>query len=366
MPKHLIQGLVTHLEQSLQQAAEATVQARSLNVPLPGERQRLDLLLKVTFPGGLDRSLAVELLREAYPRDVRQAVWQLDEYRLAQPDPQAIIPMVAAEHLSAGARDSLRKRNIGYFDASGSLYLKHGGMYVNVERPRQRQGRRKVPSLFVGAREMVVHALLHSRLQAHDGWLTGLELAELSQTSAFTASTVLHELERQELLGSTGSGRTLRRRLTDPAAVLDAWAEQWKAQDHRRSRWYVYARQPRALLAQLSHELQQQHIDTPWAFTGAAAANIVSPLLTSVDTAELIIPSGHAAEFEQALGLKPADKGANVTLVERDGASLLLRTPHQDTGGWLASPFILYLDLLDGRGRNKELAQQLRHDILQF
>ena len=41
------------------------------------------------------------------------------------------------------------------------------------------------------------------------------------------------------------------------------------------------------------------------------------------------------------------------------GASLLFRDVQQEYPAYFASPFMLYLDLLDGRGRNRELAQQV-------
>jgi hypothetical protein len=63
------------------------------------------------------------------------------------------------------------------------------------------------------------------------------------------------------------------------------------------------------------------------------------------------------------LGLKPVSKGANVTLIEREPASLLYRYRHPDHPAFFASAYILYLDLLDGRGRSKELADHLREKL---
>ena len=66
-----------------------------------------------------------------------------------------------------------------------------------------------------------------------------------------------------------------------------------------------------------------------------------------------------------AAGAKPAEKGANLVIVERSGASDLFRRSMPDHPAPLASPFIVYLDLLkDARGRNQELASQLRSTVL--
>lgn len=297
--------------------------------------------------------IAIKILRHAYPRDVREAVWTLDEYRLTADSHENLIPLVAADSLSPGARALLRKRGIAYFEGNGNLYLRWRQWLIDIERPRSKSAvRRAATSLFSDAREMVVHALLEHRNE----WLTGGELAEIAQTSTYTTSVVLQELERREWCESGGAGRTLRRRLIQPRSLLDAWAEHWTKRNERRSRYYMFAVQPNGLLAQLAERLDRAEIDAAWAFTGTAAANVFAPLLTSVDTAEIAVPRGYARQFAEALELKQVEQGANVILVEREGAGMLFPAAIAGTSAYVASPFILYLDLLDGRGRNKELA----------
>lgn len=350
-------GLADQLCSALAGATNGEVLDRRVEVPMD-DKHRLDLVFTLAA-GGESVEVAVETLRHAYPRDIRQAVWQLEEYKLANSRPQGLITMVAAESLSLGAKELLRKRGVGYFERSGSLHLRWRQWLIDIERLGKATGRTGSLALFTDARAMVVHALLQHRGE----WLTGGELAELAQTSAYTCSVVLQELSRLEWCESRGAGRTLRRRLAQPALLLDAWAEQWPQRKETRSRWYVLPRQPQGLLTQLTYQIEQQKLNMPWAFTGTAAANVYAPLLTSVDTAEIIVSPGQAEPMAQALGLKPADQGGNVTLMEREGASLLFRTLHPEYPSWFASPFILYLDLLDGRGRNKELAQHVRNKL---
>ncbi|RZF23658.1 hypothetical protein EVC45_43120 [Paraburkholderia sp. UYCP14C] len=319
-----------------------------------GDRHRLDLLLSLRV-GDSSAELAIETVRNAYPRDVQAAIWRLNEYQLSSPDRTDVIPLVAAESLSPGAREMLRKRGIGYFERNGNLYLRYGSWLVNIEKPEREAAKRGVTSLFTDAREMVVHALLVNR----NKWLTGGELAEVSQTSQYTCSVVLQELERREWSESSGSGRTLRRRLSRPRALLDNWAEHWKNRRDERTRWYCFVDQPKLLLSRLTCEIDRAGVSFPWAFTGTSAANVFAPLLTGTDTADIVVPPGRAKEMAKTLGLKPAEKGANVTLIERDGTSLQFRNVHPEFPSYFASPFILYLDLLDGRGRNKELAENV-------
>lgn len=323
-----------------------------------GRPGRLDLLVSVE---GVDLRLAAEILRVGYPRDIRNAVWRLEEYRLSLEDASNTALFVIAEQLSAGAREILRERNIGYFDASGSLYLKHKDWLINIDRLAKPGSPRRAESLFTGAREQVIHALLHS----HQKWLTGLEIASLAETSAYTVSLTLQELERRELLESKGSGRTLRRRLAQPGVLLDLWADAWRVRKEHKTRWFAYTHNPKAMLLAIADKLEREAL-RGWAFTSTAAANAVSPLLTHVESAEIIVPPGSAPDYAKALGLQEVEKGSNVTLIERSGASSLFTGEHSDPPSHLASAFIMYLDLLDGRGRNKELASQLRSDILKI
>ncbi|MGU7773762.1 type IV toxin-antitoxin system AbiEi family antitoxin [Burkholderia sp. MR1-5-21] len=337
---------------ALAEATGGEITDRKTEQPVGGDRQ-LDLLLTL-LADGESIDIAVETLRHAYPRDIREAVWRLDEYKSAE-HTQNLIKLVAAEKLSPGARELLRNRGIGYFERNGNLYLRWRQWLVNIERPAAASTKREATALFTDSREMVVHALLKYRTK----WLTGGELAEMSKTSAYTCSVVLQELVRREWCESSGSGRKLRRRLTKPRELLDAWAEHWTQRKENRTRWYVFSENPKLLLLHLTAKIEKAGIPFPWAFTGTAAANVYAPLLTNVDTAEIIVPPGQASQLADLIKLKPAEQGANVTIVERDGASLLFRDVHPDYPSYFASPFILYLDLLDGRGRNKELAQHV-------
>jgi hypothetical protein len=91
------------------------------------------------------------------------------------------------------------------------------------------------------------------------------------------------------------------------------------------------------------------------------------PHLTSVDRVQVIVPPRQAEAWGQELKLKQVDKGANVVLIEREGASLMFLDEHPERpGSCVASRFIQYLDLLDNYGRNKELAGEFRRRALKI
>ena len=77
--------------------------------------------------------LMVETKKTVYPRDVRQALWQLKSLQHGYyADVQHLL---IAESLSPGAKELLRAERIGYFDSGGSLYLPAAGAYVYIDKP---------------------------------------------------------------------------------------------------------------------------------------------------------------------------------------------------------------------------------------
>lgn len=323
---------------------------------------RPDGLLEI--PGdGEPIFVAVEVIRTAYPRDTHRMIWRLDERELClgKARPKNFIKLVAAENLSPGAKSILKDKGYAFFERSGSLFLRTKKLLINIERSSKSSSRSHSVDLFTEAREGAIHGLLKNAFQ----WVAGVDLAEQSQTSTYTCSIVLQELERREWCETQGAGRTKRRRLVQPGKLLDEWVGHWQPRNVNRSHWYAFVENPRMLIDRLTCLVKESGVDFPWAFTGAAAANIYAPLLTSVDSAEIIVPSGYAAILGTSLNMKPAQKGSNVTIIEREGTSLQFREFHALHPACFASPYIQYLDLLDGRGRNKELALHLREQLEQ-
>ncbi|WP_084416339.1 type IV toxin-antitoxin system AbiEi family antitoxin [Massilia alkalitolerans] len=353
---------------TLQDATGFVAEHEELEVPVTSDRSnsRLDALVRTRTPNGDVCLLAIELKRVAYPRDVRMAISQLAEYRDVISNDERVELCLIADQISPGSRQALREAGINYFDQSGTLYFRHQTWLVDVERPPLRVSRRKDVALFSGAREQVVHALLHHwHTYSGDEYISGTELSSLAHTSTFTVSSTMQGLEQLDLVESKGSGPAQRRRVRDPAALLDAWAEEWVRRRETRTRWYTYA--PGGNITDKVIESFIKHSQNQWALTGAAAANAVVPRLTNVDRVEVIIQPGEADELASAMGLTKAEKGSNVILIERSGASLMFLDEHPERpNSRFASRFIQYLDLLNGYGRNKELAEEFRKQALKI
>ncbi|MFG6488241.1 type IV toxin-antitoxin system AbiEi family antitoxin [Roseateles sp. BYS78W] len=255
----------------------------------------------------------------------------------------------------AGCRVVSNPRGYRMRDSSWENSQFDPGLVVDVT------GSTRHESVFDAEREQVVHALLeHWRREGSDAQVSGAALAGMAGTSPSTVSTTLEELERQAWVDVTGSAPTLACRIRRPELLLDAWAQAWKERlpKEKRTRWYAYASGPGGIV---DHMLQRLSGHDGWAMTGAGAANALVPHLTSVDRVSIIVPPGVSEEWAADLQLEPVDKGANVTFIERAGASLMFGDthPHRPSSR-VASRWVMYLDLLDGVGRNKELAAEFR------
>ncbi|WP_181953167.1 type IV toxin-antitoxin system AbiEi family antitoxin [Achromobacter kerstersii] len=301
-------------------------------------------------------------MRAGYPRDIPSAVAHIQDFQRAQPNASSVAGVVVADSLSPGARSDLRQRGIGYFDHSGTLFFKHQPWLVDIERAAPSRPRRPA-ALFTGAREQVVLALLqHAARHQSDGFISGAELASLAGTSPYTVSLTMQALQREDWVETMGNGPRLRRRLRDANALLDAWAQAWTLRRDTTSRYFLFSPPRTSLRDTLLHTLRQKE---HWALTGAAAANAAFPHLTQVERVEVIVPPGQAQAWGREMGLEPAEKGANVLFIEREGASMMfLDDESGQTGANVANRFIQYLDLLNGYGRNKELAQEFRRHVL--
>lgn len=364
---HQVIELLDHFIAELQDATMMSLVQREIEVPFSRDarKARLDARLRMALPIGDDVELAIEVLKAGYPRDVRLAVHQLRAYQDAQKEHAIPTELcVIADYLSPGSRKELKEEGINYYDGTGSMYFKHRTYLVMKElEPRNRPVRRPV-KLFSGAREQVIHALLeHWRRTGGGEYISGAELAVQAQTSPYTVSLTMQELEREGWVETTGSGPSQRRRVSDVGGILDAWAADWTSRRERVTRWFTYAPNSNPSDLLLSRLDGRQG----WALTGAAAANAVVPLLTSIDRVQVIVPPGQAEAWGEELKLKQVDKGASIIFIEREGASLMfLDEPPERPGSRFASRFVQYLDLLDNYGRNKELAAEFRRRALKI
>lgn len=313
---------------------------------------------------GRSFTLLIEAKKAVYPRDVREVLWQFRDFGRSRPvaggDDEAL-PLLVAESISPGAKDLLRTERMGYYDSGGSLFLPAHGAYFYIDRPPPKTLAKSVRSLFSGRRAQVLHALLVQ----HQAWFGVKELAEQAQVSPATASQVLTELERFDWLTERGQGPSKERHLKEPGAMLDAWAKQLSSvRAPALRRYYVPTIKADQLLERAGQVFASHQVG--YEISHEAAAQRYAPFLSNVSQVRcrlLVGPAADAAIGE--LGARAVNEGANLTVIEaKSPGELLFRERIGDV--WLASPIQVYLDLLGGEGRAKEMAEHLRKDRIGF
>lgn len=309
-------------------------------------------------------TLLIEVKKAVYPRDVRQILWQFREVSQNMPKaPSAdeTVSILVAESISPGAKDLLRRESIGFYDSGGSLFLPARGVYVYIEKPPAKTLLKSMGTLFSGRRAQVLHTLL----MRHQNWFGGKDLAKQALVSPATASQVLTELERLDWLVSRGQGPNKERHLSEPTALLDAWVKQLTSmRAPALRRYYVPAMNGNTLLKQVAEVFARHEVE--YAIGFEAAAQCYAPFLSSVSQVRARLMVGIAATAAIGeLGARVVTEGANLAMIEAKSPGELLYREHVD-GIWLASPIQVYLDLLQGDGRAKEMAEHLRKEKIGF
>jgi hypothetical protein len=320
---------------------------------------RIDYLVEAKV-AGKSLVILVEAKQTAFPRDVREAIWQLRAYQShrSMNTRSQTLGFIIAEAISPGARETLRAEGIGYFDKGGSLYVPASGAYVFIDRPQAKSKARALGAIFHGRKAQVLHAVFDRR----DEWVSVKDIAESSGVSPATASKTLTELERRDWMQSRGTGPAKLRRLSDASAMVDAWARYVSAQKAPRPRRYFVPAREGDLTQRLA-EVCDTHGVT-YAITAEAAAQIYAPYLSNVSQVSCRLPAGPGIKDAlDALDARPVDDGWNLAVLESKSPADFAHGQTLDDVR-LASPLQVYLDLQSGPGRAKELADHLRQERL--
>lgn len=356
------QQLMEHLLVTLRSLPNVEATLRGLEVRAANDKYHdAEIDLKVA-----DRTfrLLIEAKKNVYPRDVRQIIWQIhhhDSRLRASLEGDEAVSMLVAESISPGAKDLLKAQQVGYYDSGGSLFLPAHGTYLYIEKPPPRAQSKFLRSLFSGRRAQVLLALLVRPKE----WFGVTHLAERALVSPATASQVISELERLEWLDSRGQGPGKERVLKEPAALLDAWVRNDSSlKPLSLRRYFMPEVKATSLLDHIGRVFGFHKVE--YAVSFEAAAQAYAPLLTHISQVRCrLLPGTEAQAALSDIKARVVTEGSNLAIIEaKSPGELLFR---ENIGGhWLASPIQVYLDLLRGEGRAKEMAEHLRKEKIGF
>jgi hypothetical protein len=278
---------------------------------------------------------------------------------------QAVHPktpvLLVSGQTTAKAREILEEHGIALVDGQGNAHIELPGLFFHLEgRRRPRGGRATLPPTRLrGKAGIVAQALL---LHPDRAWQVG-DLTAEAKISAGLAHLVLTRLEREKILVAEGTGPKRVRRVTNPTALLDLWAEE-NVDRPARTTAFLLAQTPHRLIQELGGGLGRYRID--YALTGAAAGSLVAPFVTAVPVVEVWVQATAGAEqLCDAAGAELVTEGHNIVFLQaKDDAPLAMR--EQVDGLWTVNRFRLYADLRQDPRRGREQADHLRREEIGF
>ena len=186
------------------------------------------------------------------------------------------------------------------------------------------------------------------------------DLAALAETSLYTVHQVCAFLEAQLWMRKDGAGPRAVRVLTDPGALLDAWADAHSLEAYRFHRFYHLAPSPAELQDAVGELLDA--LDIPHALTLESGAEHVAPFATAIPRQAVLVPEERMAALArgaQAQGFRAVEDGENVVFLgTRSRAPLMFSQEVESVR--VASLVQLYLDLWAWPRRGREQARHLR------
>jgi hypothetical protein len=312
----------------------------------------------IAEPGGADRGvdafidfagrqarLAIEIKRRANAA----TAWQLVHEAVNRPHTPILL---VADETTAEARAILEEHGIAVVDGLGNAHIELPGLLFHLEGHRRRRESR--PTRLTGKAGLVAQALL---LHADRDWQVQ-DLAEEAGISLGLAHRVLARLEGEGVITADGKGRNRVRRVTNPTALLDLWAEENVDRPTRT------AQTPRQLIKEVGDNLGRGGLD--YALTGAAAASLLAPLITAVPVVNVWVTATAApGELHNAARTEPVQDGQNVVFLQaKDDTPLAFREQVENT--WVANRMRLYADLRRDPRRGREQADHLREEVIGF
>lgn len=265
--------------------------------------------------------------------------------------PPGTLRIVVLPHAGAGAREWLRARGRSWLDLAGNADITGPGLLVHVEGKPKRFSSAGRPSTAFSPRAARISRLM--LLDPSRAW-SQAELVLASRLSRGFVSKVVGRMVSDGLLVRDSS----RVFPSNPALLLDSWAQRYRFQEHSLGRFHLAARTGPSTLQALGRTFDEAGLD--WAATGLAAAWSLTRFadfrLTSIYLrGPLADPAAH--------GLHAVDRGENVWLLLPrddgvfDGVQIV-------GGARCASIAQVYLDLGAHPERSKEAAAHLRAKVL--
>lgn len=313
----------------------------------------IDFRIRVRSEEGDSTDLLAKVRSSGQPRHVRKAINQL-RLTLSERSEDGSVDsygIVVAPYITDRTGSLITEAGLGYLDLAGNGHLSFDGVYVDRRGHENPYSEKKeLQSLFARKASRVIRVLLSD---ARRGWKTK-ELAREAEVSLGHVSNVRQKLLATEWARDSSSGLEL----TDPEALLQAWAEAYD--DSKSIGRGFYGMDEIRLLEERLEEIQPSE-EYRYALTVFSGADRIAPHVRYQRATAYV--RGRLKEIADALGVKPVDSGANLELIHPYDDGVFFGTRKENELN-VVSPAQLYLDLSSRPGRGAEAAEFLLDQVL--
>ena len=291
----------------------------------------IDAIVEISAPDRRTGSLALETRARLDPKSARALVEATRSARSTG------VLVVVARYLSASTRARLQEAGVGYLDLTGNvrIVVPEPGLFIETQGAIEDPDREERParSLRGPKAGRIVRALIDRKQPP------GVrELAALTKIDAGYVSRVLAFLDSEALITRVSRGHT---QAVDWPALLRRWAQEVPLGSRGQAQTYLDPRGASALVVRLTESSERYVISgglATSAFAPAAPARLATVWIRD------------AAEAAARLGLRPAEAGANVLLIEPGDEGVFEGAVQRD-GVWYAALSQVAADLLTSPGR---------------
>jgi hypothetical protein len=283
------------------------------------------------------------------PGSVAEAARQLHRY--AERIGDNAVPLLVVPYMSPASALAAEEAGISWLDLSGNAHIRHQNLYVNVRgHPNLYRSPGRPSSPFAPKSARVARTLLVEP----ERWWRQKDLVKATGLNDGNVSRIVRRLDEELLLERRG--RELRPR--DPRLLIDAWAEDYRFDQHDILRGHMTGSGV-DLARTLAERLSMAGLHH--AFTGLPAAWAIDHFaqfrLSSVYV------DGDPHDIAERLEIRVGPRGANVQLIAPNDHGVFYGEESRDSLNCV-SAVQAYLDLLHLPERAEDAARHLRLEYL--
>lgn len=263
------------------------------------------------------------------------------------------VPLLVVPYMGDAGREMCRAAGIAWLDLSGNAEIDTSSLRIRILGEPNKYKRSGQPqSLFAARSARAARVFL---MDVQRVWLQN-EFARATGLSAGYLSRLLPRYEEAGFLQRRQEGRSLRYRVTNPDALLDAWRADYDFSRHSILRGHVASRGGPELLRELATALTRLEVEH--AATGLAGAWLWEPF-AAFRTVTFYLSAWPSREILAGIGFHEGSRGSNTWLAVPDDTGVFTGAAERD-GIRCASPVQVYLDLKGQPERADEAGAELR------